>query len=124
MSIVLFLQIRQGAAGWPGVIIVLLVILFVVHLFATTNYSVEGNILTVKSGFLYNRSIDILTIRKVSETTNPLSAPAISLDRLEIKYGKFDSVLISPKLKKEFISELASLNPNIEIKLKFESGSK
>lgn len=44
--------------------------------------------------------------------------PAISLDRIEIRCGKFNSVIISPKQKVEFINHLKSINPNIELKFK------
>ena len=84
----------------------------------TTEYTIDNDKLTVKCGFLYNKTIDIKSIRKITETNNPLKSPATSLDRLEINYGKFDSVLISPKQKSEFINEIKRLNPNIEVKYK------
>ena len=114
---VLFLTVTEKPS-WIGISILLLVIVFVVYLFKTTNYTVEGNSLTIKCGFLFNKTIDISSIKKISETNNPLSSPATSLDRLEINYGKFDAVIISPKLKKEFIDEITSLNPNVEVKYK------
>jgi len=104
--------------SWIVIAILFSVILFVVHMFMTTNYSIENNELKIKCGFLSNKSIDIKTIKKITETNNPQSSPATSLDRLEITYGKFDSILISPKQKTEFINDIKRLNPNIEIKLK------
>jgi hypothetical protein len=74
--------------------------------------------LAIKCGFLFNKTINIQTIKKITETNNPISSPATSLDRLEIVYGKFDSVIISPKKKVEFIADIKSLNPNVEVKLK------
>ena len=56
--------------------------------------------------------------KKITETNNALSSPATSLDRLEITYGKFDSVIISPKQKQEFINDITTLNPNVEVKFK------
>ena len=97
---------------------ILPVILFVIHMFMTTVYTIDGDKLTIKCGFLYNKNIDIKTIKMISETNNALSSPATSLDRLEINYGKFDSVIISPKLKSEFINEIMRLNPNVEVKYK------
>ena len=64
--------------------------------------------------FWVNRSITISSIKKIQETNNPLSAPAISLDRLEILYNQFDSIIISPKDKTSFVSHLIKLNPKIE----------
>lgn len=106
--------------SWIGVVILLPVILFVVHMFMTTNYTIDSDKLTIKCGFLYNKTIDIKTIKKITETNNPLSSPATSLDRLEINYGKFDTVIISPKQKREFVNDLTTLNTDIQVKLKNE----
>lgn len=116
---VLTLTISQEPS-WMGIVILLPVILFVVHMFITTEYTIDGDKLTIKCGFLYNKTIDINTIKKIKETNNPLSSPATSLDRLEINYGKFDSVIISPKQKSEFINDIKGLNPNVEVKYKKE----
>lgn len=43
-----------------------------------------------------------------------LSSPALSLDRLEVFYNKFDSVIISPQNKEDFIVALQNINPAIE----------
>lgn len=114
---VLFLTVSEKPS-WLGVVILLPVILFVVHMFMTTYYTINGENLIVKCGFLFNKTIDINTIKKISETNNPLSSPATSIDRLEITYGKYDSVIISPKQKKEFIDNIILINPNIEVKFK------
>ncbi|CAH0994930.1 hypothetical protein EMA8858_01045 [Emticicia aquatica] len=100
---------------WIEIVILLLVIFFIIHLFVATYYIIEGNKLTIKCGFIFTQTIDILTIKKISETNNPLSSPATSLDRLEIAFGKYDSILISPKHKHEFISDITSINSDIEV---------
>ncbi len=114
---VLFLNVKDNTS-WLGLAILLPVIVFIVYLFMNTNYTIEGNSLIVKSGFIINKTIDIKQIKKISETYDPISSPAISLDRLDIVYGHSKHIIISPKLKKEFIETIISLNPNIEIKLK------
>ncbi len=114
---VLFLTLNEEPI-WIGILILLPTILFVVHMFLTTKYTIESDELTIKCGFLFNKTIDIKTIKKITETNNPLSSPATSLDRLEINYGKFDTVIISPKKKKEFIENITTLNPNVEVKFK------
>jgi len=116
---VLTLTINQEPS-WIGIVILLPVILFVVHMFMTTNYTIDSDKLTIKCGFLYNKTIDIKTIKKITETNNPLSSPATSLDRLEINYGKFDTVIISPKQKREFVNNLTTLNSDIQVKWKNE----
>ncbi|MCF8272312.1 MAG: PH domain-containing protein [Flavobacteriaceae bacterium] len=104
--------------SWIGIAILLPVILFVVYMFLTTTYTIARDELTIKCGFLFNKTIDIKTIKKITETNNLLSSPATSLDRLEISYGKFDSVIISPKQKLEFINDIKRLNPNVEVNFK------
>lgn len=78
----------------------------------TIQYKIDGENLVI-----WKTKIDIKTIRKVYRTNNPLSSPAMSLDRIAIVYNKFDEVLLSPKERDEFINELLKINPNIEIKL-------
>ena len=117
MGTLLFVMIN-GKPAWLGIAILLCVIGFIIHMFITTNYTIDGNSLIIKCGILLNKTIDIKGIKKITETNNPLSAPAISLDRLEISYGSYDSILISPKQKKEFIETIVSLNPQVEIRYK------
>lgn len=107
--------ILNEKSSWLGLIILFPVILFVVHMFMTTYYVISGNNLTIKCGFLINLTLDIRTIKKISETNNLLSSPATSIDRIEIMFGNFDSVIISPKDKKEFINDILALNPRVEV---------
>ena len=103
---------------WLGALFLGLFLLFIVHMFSTTYYTIEGDSLKIKCGFLYNQTIPIAAIRKIESTRNPLSAPALSLDRLEISYGKWDSVLVSPRGHRGFAQHLKELNPTIELNLK------
>jgi hypothetical protein len=91
---------------------------FIAHLFITTKYTVHNHTLIVSCSFLYKKVIDIHAIQQVIETNNPLSSAATSLDRLEIKFNKQQSILISPKLKKEFVTHIVAINPTIEVKWK------
>ena len=103
LGTVLFLTV-SGETSWLGVLILSLLILFIIHVFLTTYYTIDGNFLFIKCGFLYNSKIDIHTIRKIAETNNPMSAPATSLDQMD------------------FIAALKSINPTIEIQLKKANG--
>tara|TARA_R110001592_G_scaffold32216_2_gene112982 strand:- start:68 stop:340 length:273 start_codon:yes stop_codon:yes gene_type:complete len=80
----------------------------------STYYLIDGRFLIIRSSFLINKKIKISSVKKISETNNPLSAPAASLDRLEIIYDNNGSVLISPKDKSGFIKHITRLNPQIE----------
>jgi len=126
IGLVLFLAIILGGmfikllydGTWSVSVLIFCQILFIAHLFLTTFYIVENEKLHVKSGFLINILIDIQQIKKISETNTIMSAPAVSFDRLEILYNKFDTVVISPKEKMQFIEAIKKINPLVEVKLK------
>jgi hypothetical protein len=101
-----------------GIIIIIPVAAFILHLFSTTNYTINGTTLTVKSGFVVNITVDINAIRSIAETDTILSAPAASMDRLEITYNKYDSVVISPKNKAEFIADILAVNDQVKVTYK------
>lgn len=82
--------------------------LLVFLMFRTIKYKIEGQYLRI-----WTTKIDILSIKKVYRTNNPLSSPALSLDRIAIVYNKYDEILISPKEQSAFIAHLLSINPNI-----------
>ena len=127
--LILFLSILFGGIAiklaldgvWGSLIPILVTIAFIVHMFTTTFYVIEDKKLTIKCGFLINISISVDSIKKISETNNILSSPALSLDRLEIMYNKFDTILISPKDKKEFIKAIQKMNPQVEVKLQHKT---
>ena len=101
----------------PAITIGVLVFAFIIYTFASIKYIIYNENLNIKGGFFVNEDIDIQSILKIEKTFNILSAPAASLDRIEIKYGQGNSILISPKNKTEFVNELLKINPNIEVKL-------
>lgn len=86
---------------------------FVLHIFLKTSYTVENKILKIKCGFLFKKNIPIETIKTIKKTKSLMSSPAPSFDRVEIIYGKFDAVIISPKDKIGFTNDLTATNPNI-----------
>lgn len=96
-----------------GLGIISVVTLLIIHLFATTKYTVQDTLLRVQSSFLVNKKVDIKTITKIKDTYNPISSPAASIDRMEVSFDRGDSVVISPKDKKGFVSHLQSINPDI-----------
>lgn len=101
--------------SWLGIFMMFLTISFISYIFLSINYKIEKENLNVKCTFIINENIEIKSIRKITETYNPLSSPAASIDRIEIFYNKFDSILISPKNKKDFIQNILNINPNIEV---------
>jgi len=91
-----------------------LIFAFVLHLFFGTYYTIENNKLKIRCGIFSYKPIEIDKIKEVSKTKNIISSPAPSFDRIEIKYGKFDEIIISPKDKLNFANHLAIINPNIK----------
>jgi len=92
----------------------LLIIAYLLWLWFGTGYKIEGRVIKIRSGPL-RRTVKITEITKISATKNPLSAHALSIDRIEIMYGKYDTAIISPKNKAHFINVLVTENPDIQV---------
>jgi hypothetical protein len=117
------LVLASAAKNWIAVAIDFAAMVFVLHVFITTYYEIRGKLLRVKCGFLIDKEIEIDSIVSLKETYNPLSAPAVSIDRIEIKLaaGK-DSILVSPADKKGFINDLLAVKPGIRVTLRRRKG--
>ncbi|WP_232223917.1 PH domain-containing protein [Anoxybacteroides tepidamans] len=87
--------------------------LFVLWMWLTTYYVLDNDRLIIKYG-PFRKIIPLNAIRSVRKTSNPLSSPALSLKRLEIVYGLYHTVLISPKDRDAFIDLLRERCPNME----------
>ena len=88
--------------------------IFVIWLWLSTYYVIDENNLLVKYG-PFKKVVPLHTITSVRKTNNPFSSPALSLKRLEILYGQYDTVLISPKDRDEFIKILAEKCPQMRV---------
>jgi hypothetical protein len=104
--------------AWGGLAVNLLGIVLFIHFYTGTYYTITTTQLLVRCGFLVNISMDIAQIKTIAETNSVLSAPALSMDRLEVFYNKYDSVIISPGDKAGFIQALTTINPQIAVKYK------
>lgn len=117
LAAILVIAVWQGE--WFVGLFLLLVIAFILQMLFTTYYTItDDNILKIRCGFLYKKDFPVSTIRKIEKNYLALSSPAASFDRLELFYGKYDSVLVSPKQKAEFIADLLEINPDITLDLK------
>ena len=101
--------------AWPAVLIMGVLILVLIHTYFNTYYTIAGNELKVRYGFIINKTIDIGSIKKLVPTRDMRSAPALSTDRVEIFYNQYDSVLISPEDQAEFIERLKTINGEIVV---------
>ena len=101
--------------AWPAVLIMGVLILVLIHTYFNTYYTIAGNELKVRYGFIINKKIDICSIKNVVSKRDMRSAPALSTDRVEIFYNQNDSVLISPEDQAEFIERLKAINGEIVV---------
>lgn len=87
---------------------------FVVWIMTGTHYTLTQDRLVVRSGpFRWTVPFDAIT--RVVPTHNPLSSPALSLDRLRISYrGSFAGVMISPEPRAAFLQDLADRSPGLQ----------
>ena len=67
----------------------------------STKYVVSDDSILVRSGS-FSWSIQISSISSVQETRNPLSSPALSLDRMQLEYDAGKKMMISPADKAGF----------------------
>ena len=119
MSLVLVYPIFRSIVSiiegeWIGYFGIFICLLFIFFISKSTRYIIEENQLTIKCLFIVNNRIDISKIKKIEKTNSILSSPALSLDRIAIKFNKFDEVYISPKEKQSFVNNLLEINPEIE----------
>ena len=93
-----------------------LIIIFglITHMFFKLEYIIEENKLKIKCGFFTYKPIEIKDIKEITKSNSIISSPAASFDRIEIKYGKWEELIISPKDKFTFAKHLTNLNPKIK----------
>ena len=101
-----FIAVLIEPAPWPiqlllgAVTIVVTLLLF--SIFRNTHYTIDGDSLRIVSGpFKWN--IAVTDIGDITPSRNPLSSPALSIDRLKISLGKRKFILVSPEDKDGFV---------------------
>jgi len=94
--------------GLLAVPILLLGVCLPLSLLFFTTYRINDAALRIRSGF-FTWDIPIHTISKVERTNDPVSSPALSLDRIRIEYGAAQSVVISPLRKDDLLRDLQRL---------------
>jgi hypothetical protein len=78
--------------------------------------------LYVKTWFIPCGKMNIMDVVSMKRSYNLISSPATSLKRLQICFVKGSSWLVSPVREQEFIKELKSINPNIDINVTDRKG--
>ncbi|QYO65989.1 PH domain-containing protein [Leptolyngbya sp. 7M] len=97
-----------AAGGWRylwSAAITIFFSLFIIWILCGTHYVLDGKILTIKSGpFRWRVPVD--EMHSITLTNNPLSSPALSLDRVRIEYTNGKAIMISPEDKDELIADI------------------
>lgn len=99
---------KPGAALMGALILAFVAALYLGLIFPL-RYGVGNEELTIRSGVCRKR-IPLENITEVRPTRNPLSSPALSLDRLHVQFGTglLGAVMISPDDREAFLADLAA----------------
>jgi hypothetical protein len=101
-----------GAPPWWAPLPLLLAVAVFVGLLCTTSYCFEGATLVVRCG-PFRWRVPLEQIFAVRETDSVRSAPAMSMDRLEIRFADDRRMLISPRDKAGFLAQLQREAPQL-----------
>ena len=71
----------------------------------STKYAMFEQTLEIDCG-PFHWSVVIADIERIEPTRNPLTSPALSLDRLRIDYGRGRSIMVSPENRSQFLRSL------------------
>jgi PH (Pleckstrin Homology) domain-containing protein len=85
----------------------------IVWILRTTYYAVKADDLLVHSG-PFRRTVPLASISSLRATRNPRHAPALSLDRIEVRYGS-KRLLVSPRDKRRFVRTIAERVPGVKL---------
>lgn len=77
----------------------------------STTYTLTTGFLVIRSG-PFHWGVPLRQINKVTPTHNPLSSPALSLDRLRIEYSEVKVIMISPENRRDFLADLRARGVN------------
>lgn len=97
---------------WLPVVGTAVVALIVVWVFLSTYYEFEADALVARSG-PFSWRIPLKEISTARESNSLRSGPALSMDRIEIAYGKGRIMLISPADKAGFLAALRRRAPQL-----------
>ncbi|HLW23933.1 MAG TPA: PH domain-containing protein [Steroidobacteraceae bacterium] len=90
---------------WLSVITLMLGVVMPVWVYFGTDYTLRASELLIRSG-PFRWRIPLAAIHEVSESRSLRSSPALSMNRLAIRFGADRTLLISPLNRQEFRREL------------------
>lgn len=99
------ISVGAPAGVWMAAAIAVIGVGLPLWILVATHYRFEARDLIVRSG-PFRWRIRISEIAEVVPTSNPISSPALSLDRLKITFGAGRTLLVSPCDKEVFRREI------------------
>jgi hypothetical protein len=107
---------KRGIEHPPVSLWVVLAVLGVVGItLVPTRYIIEGRTISIQCGLMgweYS-AFTVEDVQSIRPTHNPLSSPALSLDRLKIELNSGKAILISPRDKTGFLRAINALEPQL-----------
>lgn len=103
----------SGSIQITGILLLLVLYACLIIMLDTTwrsKYVLEQNALKIRFGIFVNEEIYYKDIIEYTETRNPMSSAALSIDRISIVFNRPNygttEVMISPENKQQFINDL------------------
>ena len=93
-----------------------LVVLLFWYLYRTTYYVLQETQLVVRCGPI-RVDVPYESLRRAAKSRSPMSGYAMSTHRIEVEYGRFESMLISPADRDAFLEELQRRAPHADIRM-------
>lgn|GEM_PF-211234 len=109
-----WIPFTNGQYDPTGSFIFVPIVAFIAWLWFGTGYRVTDDELKIKCGPI-RQTIPLKEITNIKNTRNPISSPALSLDRLEIKFGESKIAIISPQDKERFINLIMGKCPTATV---------
>jgi hypothetical protein len=108
---------RMIRSGFDRQVVPLLIVLIVVapsalltgFIFTNTYYVVTDE--SIVAHCLFRTTVPLASVKRLRPTRNPLSSPALSLDRIEIVSNSGARLLVSPKDKEAFVNAIVTRAP-------------
>ncbi|WP_249869631.1 PH domain-containing protein [Oceanobacillus saliphilus] len=94
--------------------IMLLLGLFLLWFWFKTGYKIDGDKIRIFYGPI-RQTVHIKEIEVIVKSKAPLTAPALSMDRIQIRCGRYDVFSISPEDQQKFLDMLTDINPEISL---------
>ncbi len=105
-------MVREKLLGHAALMLAFAV--FIAWIWFGTDYMITATHLIASCGPFRSR-VPLDAITSVTRNRHPIAGPALSMNRLMVKYGKGGYLMVSPESQGEFLSHLGNLCPGANI---------